>query len=274
MQIFKPWLKKDFVEGENRLYTVIAIAGGMFCLAASILFNSPAAAAISALLFSFSLALWKYGHILLPFLTKGARIIEKGQGFEIPPSQDVIVGRSGGEFVATCFLSARLYQSIAEADEQQRREMGRMFETAITSAGFPFKICTVVSPLNIREELDEIRTKRSIAESKLEKIGAKKGSAEAARLEREIAMWNRMLARLSEGEMPLEVSFYFSTTARGITKEEACARAAKQADSLAVVLSSALSCEVVRLVGEDMKKAFWWDFFGPANSEEHHDAVF
>lgn len=262
------------MEGENRLYTVMAVAGGMFCLAASVLFSSPAAAAVAAIFFFMSIAVWKYGHILLPFLTKGARIIETGRGFEIPPTQDVIIGRSGGEFLATCFLSARLYQSAGESDAQRRREMGQMLESAITSAGFPFRICAMVSPLDMKAELDEIRTKRSIAESRLEKLGAKKGSAEAARAGREIAMWNRMLARLSEGEMPLEVSFYFSTTARGITKEEACARAAKQADGLSVVLSSALSCEVAKLAGEDMKRAFWWDFFGPANSEELRDAAF
>lgn len=246
----------------------------MFCLAASIFFGSPAAAAVSAMFFCFSIAIWKYGYLLIPMIAKGAHIVETGQGFEIPPSQDAVIGRSGGDFLATCFLSARLYQSASEADEGRRKEMGRMFETAISSAGFPFRICAMVSPLDVKNELDEIRAKRSVAESRLEKLGAKKSSADAARLGREIAMWNRMLGKLGEGERPLEVSFYFSTTASGLTKEEAYSRAKAQSDKLSVVLSSALSCEVVRLAGEDMKRAFQWDFFGPANSEELRDSVF
>ncbi|MFA6489659.1 MAG: hypothetical protein WCT52_03160 [Candidatus Micrarchaeia archaeon] len=262
------------MEGENRLYTVLSVAGGMFCLAASIFFGSPGAAAVSAMFFFLSIAAWKYGHILLPMITRGAHIIETGTGFEIPPSQDVIIGRSGGNFLATCFLSARLYQSASEADEARRKEMGRMFETAISSAGFPFKICAMVSPLDMKTELEEIRTKRSVAESRLEKLGAKKSSAEAARLGREIAMWNRMLGRLGEGERPLEVSFHFSTTASGLTKEEAYSHAKAQSDELSVVLSSALACEVARLEGEDMKRVFWWDFFGPSNAEELRDSVF
>jgi len=262
------------VEGENRLYTVLAVAGGMFCLAASVFFGSPAAAAVSAIFFFLSLAVWKYGQILVPLLTKGAHIVEAGQGFEIPPSQDVILGRSGGNFLATCFLSAQLYRSSGESGSEGKKEMGRMFETAISSAGFPFRVCAMISPLDMKNELDEIRTKRSIAESRLEKLGAKKGSAEAARAGREIAMWGRMLSRLSEGERPLEVSFYFSTTASGITKEEAHSRAMAQADELSVVLSSALSCEVSRLAGDGMKRAFWWDFFGPSSAEELRDSVF
>jgi hypothetical protein len=51
-------------------------------------------------------------------------------------------------------------------------------------------------------------------------------------------------------------------------------RARSQAEELAVVVGSALSCEVVPLKGEDMKKCFWWDFFSPADSDELHDEVF
>lgn len=262
------------MEGENRLYTVLSVAGGMFCLAASIFFGSPAAAAVSAIFFFLSLAIWKYGRIMSPMLTKGAGIVQVGQGFEIPPSQDAIIGRAGGNFLATAFLSARLYRSQNEADNQRQKEMGRMFENAISSAGFPFKVCAMISPLDVSGELEEMRAKRSVAESRLEKLGAKKGSADAARLEREIAMWNRILERVGEGERPLEVAFYFSTTARGATKEEAHSRAGAQADELSVVLSSALSCEVDRLEGEDMKRAFDWDFFGPSSADEMRDQLF
>ena len=262
------------MEGENRLYTVLAVAGGMFCLAASIFFSSPAAAAIAAMFFFLSLAAWKYGHILLPLLTKGAHVVETGPGFEIPPAQDAVIGRSGGSFLATCFLGARLYQSASEEGEGRRKEMGRMFESAISSAGFPFRVCAMVSPLDMKAELEEIRTKRSVAESRLEKLGAKKSSAEAARLGREVAMWNRMLTRLGEGERPLEVSFYFSTTASGLTKEEAYSRAKAQSEELSVVLSSALACEVALLAGTDMKMARGWDTFGPPGAEELRDSVF
>ena len=149
-----------------------------------------------------------------------------------------------------------------------------MFEKAIASSGFPFKICALVSPLELKGELEEIRSKRSIAESRREKLSSSKHGSELARLDREVAMWNRQIERLTTGEKPLEMVFYLSTTASGITKEEASARARAQGDELSVVVGSALSCEIVPLAGEEMKRCFWWDFFGPSDREDLQDQMF
>ena len=263
------------MEGENRLYTVLSLAGGLFCLAASLFFQSAPAAAVSALLFFLSLALWKYGYLILPVLVKGAGVVEQGRNFEIPSSQDLVVGKQGGSFLATAFLSARLYESASERGAEGAARAGEMFEKAISSAGFPFKVCAMVSPLPLQGELEEMRAKRSIAESRLEKLGAAgKRGADAARLEREIAMWGRQIERLSSGETPLEVLFYLSTTASGMSKEEAMSRARAQAEELGVVAGSALSCEIRLLKGEEMKRCFWWDFFGPSDREALHDEMF
>lgn len=260
------------VEGENRLYTVLSLAGGLFCLAASLFFGSAPAAALGALFFFLALAAWKYGYALYPYFARNAKIVEAGRNFEIPPSQDVVVGKEGGSFLATVFLAARLYESASEGGAEQA---GRMFERAISSSGFPFKVCCLVCPLPLRLELDEMREKRSLAESRREKLShGKGGESERARLEREIAMWGRQIDRLAGGEKPLEVVFYLSTTADGRTKEEAVSRAKAQGEELSVVMGSALSCEIVRLQGEEMKRAFWWDFFGPSTREAMADQLF
>lgn len=263
------------MDGENRLYTVLSVAGGFFCLAASLFFQSAPAAALGGLFFLLTIALWKYGYVLIPVLVKNAKVVEIGRNFEIPPSQDAVVGRSGGRFLATVFLAARLYESASEKREAARIAMGEMFEKAVSSAGFPFKVCCLVSPLDLRGELDEIRTKRSLAETRRASLRtSSKDDSEAARLEREIAMWGRQIDALTSGQKPLEVIFYLSTTANGITQGEAVARARSQSEELAVVVGSALSCEVVQLKGEDMKRVFWWEFFGPADAEDLKDQLF
>ena len=262
------------MEGENRLYTVLAIAGGLFSLSAAIFFGSAPAAALAAACFMLSLLIWKYGYALMPLVMKGAKVAEVGRNFEIPPSQDVIVGKGNGKFLATAFLSARIHESASDKDEKQKMMMGEMFEKAISSAGFPFKVCCLVCPLDLKNEVEEMITRRSLAESRLAKLHGGKGSAEAARLKREIAMWGRQIERLSSGEKPLEVVFYFSTTASGLTKEEAIQRAGTQAEELAIVAGGALSCEMARLKGEEMKRCFWWDFFGPTDRDELQDEMF
>jgi len=251
------------------------VAGGFFCLAISLLFQSPAAAAFSALCFLLTIVFWKYGYLVVPVLIKGANIVEVGRSFEIPKTQDAIIGMERGSFLATVFLSARLYESASERDEKGRAAMCLMFERAISTAGFPFKASLLVSPLELKNELEEIRAKRSIAESRMEKLSrGKQKSSELARLKREIAMWNGMLEKLGGGEKPLEVMFYLSTTASGLTKEEALARAKEQGRELSAVVGSSLSCEVEVLKGEEMKRCFWWDFFGPADADELRDATF
>ncbi len=208
-------------------------------------------------------------------LFKNSKVVEIGRNFEIPPSQDVVVGKSGWNFLATAFLAARLYESASEKDAQGKVAMGEMFERAISSAGFPFKVCCLVCPLGLQNELEEARSRRSLAESKLANLGASnKQSSEQARLRREIAMWERQIEKLTAGEMPLEVVFYLSTTSSGMTKEEAIARVNAQSDELSVVIGGALACEVVRLKGEEMKRCFWWDFFGPSDRDELADEMF
>ncbi len=263
------------MEGENRLYTVLAIAGGFFCLAAALFFQSAPSAALGALFFLLSVALWKYGYLIVPVLVRGAKIVEVGRNFEIPHSQDLVVGKKAGSFLATAYLACRLHESVSEKDAQGRAMLGEMFEKAISSSGFPFKVCCLVCPLDLKSELDEIRAKRSLAETKREKIshGGKHG-AELARIDREIAMWSRQVEKLTTGQKPLEVVFYLSTTASGITKDEAIGRARVQANELSIVVGSALSCEVVQLSGEEMKKCFWWEFFTPTDSDELHDEMF
>lgn len=262
------------MEGENRLYTVLAIAGGFFCLAFALFLQSAPAAAIGAICFLLAVALWKYGYLIVPVLIRGANVVEVGTNFEIPPSQDLIVGKKGGNFLATAFLACRLYESSSEKSERQRTVAAEMFEKAVSSVGFPFKVSALVSRLDLNAELEELRSKRSVAESRKAMTGKVKDDAEAARLEREIAMWSRQIDTLTSGEKPLEVVFYLSTTASGITKDEAMGRARAQSDELTVVAGSALSCEVVRLRGEEMKKCFWWEFFTPADSDELHDEMF
>ncbi|MCX8194583.1 MAG: hypothetical protein N3G22_00530 [Candidatus Micrarchaeota archaeon] len=262
------------MEGENRLYTALALAGGFFCLAAAIFFQSAAAVVLASLFLFASLLIWKYGYIILPLLTKSANIVEVGGSFEIPPSQDVVIGKRGDLFFATAFLAARLYESATEKNAEGRAALSAMFEKAISSVGFPFKLSCVVSPLDLKNELEEARAKRSLAESRLEKLRRGRNESEVARLEREIAMWNRIIERLTGGERPLEVVLYLSTTGSGMTRDAAVEQARWQAKELGVVVSSALGCEVVELKGEDMKRCLMWEVLLPSDIEDFHDQLF
>ena len=94
------------------------------------------------------------------------------------------------------------------------------------------------------------------------------------RLDREIAMWNRLLERITHGERPVEVIAFASTTSFGLTKEEAIARIRRQAKEVSTILSSSMGTDVTELSDTEMLKCFEWDRFFPTTQEELRDETF
>jgi hypothetical protein len=76
------------------------------------------------------------------------------------------------------------------------------------------------------------------------------------RLEKEVAMWEAQLSRITSGERPMGLISYAMTTGVGVTKDAAVAVAKNQAAELKTLLSNALNVEISYLIGEDMKKCF------------------
>jgi hypothetical protein len=151
--------------------------------------------------------------------------------------------------------------------------MFESFEKAISSLKYIVKITLMISTLDLTKHIEEIKTKRSAAEAVKAKSG--KGSLDdITRLDREIAMWTRQLDRITHGERPVELIAYASTTAFGLTREEALGRASRQAKELRTILSSALNCDIMPLTDLDMLRCFEWEYFFPTTQEELRDEVF
>ncbi len=256
----------------NRAITVTALAGGVLSLAASLVYGSGIFALVAALLFTASLALWKYGYILVPMLTRAANVIEVRAGYEVPPTRDYIVKKTASGYYATKFLEIRFYESSMDKGEADKATMFESFEKAIAALKYVVKISLLVSAVELTKELDDIKTKRSAAEARKAKGGA--SSDEIVRLDREIAMWNRMLDRITRGERPVELIAFASTTSFGLTRDEASTRVARQAKELRTVLSSSLGCDITELSDLDMLRCFEWEQFFPTSQEDIKDEIF
>jgi hypothetical protein len=130
-----------------------------------------------------------------------------------------------------------------------------------------------MSTLDLSGHVDEIKTKRSSIEAKKSRE-SKLSADDAMRMDRELAYWNRLLDRIGSGERPIEMIAFASTTAFGLTREEAVSKVNRQAKELKTILSSSLGCDVKELTDLDMIKCFEWDFFFPTNQEEVRDVNF
>ena len=257
----------------NRTLTVGALAGGLIAVLASLSFSNPILVAFAALMFMLSILIWKYGYLLIPALTKATNIVEVRQGHEIGPTRDYIIKKAENGYYATKFLEIKFYESTMDKDESRKNLLFESFEKAISSLKYIVKVSLLISAIDLSKHIEDIKTKRSAAESKKAKF-IREGSDEVVRLDRAIAMWTRELDRIAHGERPVELIAFASTTSFGLTKEEAISKVRRQSKEIKTILSSSLGGDVVELVDTEMLRCFEWDLFFPTTQEELRDEVF
>ncbi len=256
----------------NRAITVTALAGGLLALAASLVYGNAMVALAAAFLFCISIVVWKYGYILIPMITRAANVVEVRSGYEVPATRDYIMKKTSSGYYASKFLEIRFYESSMDKSEADKTMMFESFEKAIAALKYVVKISLLISAVELSKELEDIKTRRSAAEAKKAKSGS--SSDEIVRLDREIAMWNRMLDRITRGERPVELIAFASTTSFGLTRDEAASRVSRQAKELKTVLSSSLGCDISELSDLDMLRCFEWDQFFPTSQEDIKDEIF
>ncbi|MCK4318954.1 hypothetical protein KAW38_00075 [Candidatus Micrarchaeota archaeon] len=256
----------------NRLITILALIGGVISVLIAAVTGNVILTIPSAFFFALSLLIWKYGYILMPYFTTAAGIIEVRSGYEIPPARDYIIKKAENGYYATKFLEIKYYDSIVDKSDVEKAYRVESFEKALASLNSVVKISLLVSTIDLSKHIEEIKTRRGSAEAKRAKMAS--NNADAVKLDREIAMYDRQLDRITHGERPLEVTSFASTTAFGVTKEEASSRVRRQSKEIKTILSSTLGADVKELADEDMLRCFEWDRFIPADPEQLRDEVF
>jgi len=258
--------------------TLIAVCIGINLLCTLLSLSLPnlgqfrlVATFVSVLSAIFSLLIWKVGFIILPFITRFLKVSEvRVGGFEIPPSQEVIIKNVGGIYYATMYVFCRFYESAAVGVEEQEAPYMDMWERAVASVNFPFKFCVMTYIEDLVKFREDVETNRAAAQLKLgrEREKPRPDAITLDKWDREVARQNEMLARLSSGEKPLGTIMYCMTTAVGVSAEAATATVKSQVNELKSTFSNALNIEVLNLFGEDMKKCFEWDVAIPPSPKD------
>jgi hypothetical protein len=231
----------------------------------------PIVLIVAAICMPISLAIWKYGYVILPIITRKANVVEvHDAGYEVTPAQDAIVKKVGNQYYASVFLHIKMYKSVTERSAEETMVYVDSFERAIAQIKFPVKVGTVLFAREIGKYKEDIETKKYVAVQRLqrEREKAEPDPITIDRLEKEIAMYEQQLARISAGERPLGLIAYAMTTGTGITKEAAVAVAKNQAAELKTLLANALNVEVTYLYGEDMKKCYEMEAMIPPTTRE------
>jgi len=224
----------------------------------------------------FGILFWKYGYLLVPLITQRTNIIMMSDlGYEIPPSQDVIVKSGEGVFYASAFLGLKVFESATEKTAEENIAYSQFFERAISNIKYVTKVAYMLYVEDVGEKRKTIETKRAEAQLRLarERDKPEPDVLKMDKYEREVAIWDAQLTRLIKGVKPMGILAYAQTTAVGVSKEAAIAAAKSQAGELRTVLANALNVEVVHLTGDEMLKCFEWERFFPTTPQELEESV-
>ncbi|MCX8197399.1 MAG: hypothetical protein N3G80_03750 [Candidatus Micrarchaeota archaeon] len=218
-----------------------------------------------------AVALYKYGYLIIPFLTKQGNIVQIIEGgYEIPPSNDVIIKNVGGIYYASKFLGVRIFESASEKSTEENIVYSEYFERAISSVKYVTKFALMVYMKDITEYRNRIETKHAEAQLRLARERDKPDPdvLKLDRYEKEVAMWENQINKLTRGIKPMGVVSYVMTTAVGVSKEAAIAAATAQANELKATISNALNVQVELLSGDEMLRCFQWETMIPPNPQE------
>jgi hypothetical protein len=219
---------------------------------------------------------WRYGYLFIPLITERTNIVMLSDlGYEIPPTQDVIVKASGGIYYASAFLGLKISESATEKSTEETMIYNQFFERAISNIKYVTKVAYLLFVEDVGEKRKSVEAKRAEALLRLQRERDKPqpDSLKIDQYEREVSIWDSQLTKLIKGVKPMGVIAYAQTTAVGLSKDAAIASVRTQANELRTVLANALNVEVVQLTGDEMMKCFEWERFFPITAQELEESV-
>ena len=212
------------------------------------------------------LILFKYGYWMVPFLTKRVRVIDViEEPYELSQSQDAVIKKFGNAYYASMFIHVKVYESSTEKNEEQKAAFMDLWGRAISGLKFVTKFCISSYVKDLTKYKDIIENKKAEAQLRLanERGKPEPSDAEMDKIEREIAMWDNMVSKLSTGDNPITQITYIMTSGQGPTPDMALAAVKNQANEIKSTISTTLNAEVAVLTGDDLKRCFEWEYMLP-----------
>lgn len=245
------------LSGGGNIFTMI---GALFCLIGGI----------------FTVLIIRYGYMIIPIITQRTNtVVMTDNGFEIPPSQDVVIKSSEGVYYASAFLGIKIHESASEKTLDENVAYNEYFERAISNLRYVTKISYMLYVEDIGEKRKSIEAKRAEGQLRLSREREKSEAdvLKIDRYEREVDKWNSELNKIIKGVKPMGVVAYAMTSAAGVSKEGAIASVKAQAAELKTVLANALNVEVETLTADEMLRCFEWERFFPITPTDLEDSM-
>ncbi|MGC8648749.1 MAG: hypothetical protein ACP5UN_00820 [Candidatus Micrarchaeia archaeon] len=201
---------------------------------------------INMFIILFSISLYYFNDIIIDLIFKHSNIIEIFNGYELSGSRNVAVFRNNGSIgaIAAALINT---ENIDELDKAK-------IEHLIGGTHYPFKLVLYVENLDIKKIIDKLQTRKSIKEIELTRIDIKdnKNIIKANKIKKEIENIESDIRNISDGEVPIKISYYVMTTAIADTLLEASERANTQIKEITAKIDAFLSSHSTILTGNDL----------------------
>ena len=218
-----------------------------------------------------SFIIYKWGYWMIPYVTQGKRVVRTDEAvIEISPTEDAVVRYVNGAYYATVFLVVKIFKTTTSMSDQEKYAFMDLWERAISGLKTVTKYAMLLYLKDMTKYKDAIEMRKAKAQVE---IGAERDRenpdpAKIEKLEREISMWDNMVAKLAMGDRPSSILTYVQTTAKGATRDAAVASARQQANEIRSTVGTALNVEMSPLTGEEMKRCFDWTYAVPPGVKE------
>ncbi|MBI2079869.1 hypothetical protein HYT84_03820, partial [Candidatus Micrarchaeota archaeon] len=144
------------------------IVGALFALVSGGGIFSTIGAAIGGICGLMAVLIIRYGYIIVPIITQQTKVVVMTDtGYEIPPSQDVVVKGSGGLYYSSAFLGIKIFESASEKSLEENIAYNEYFERAISNLKYVTKISYMLYVEDISEKRKSIEAKRAEAQLRL-----------------------------------------------------------------------------------------------------------
>lgn len=237
---------------ENIYYVSIAVP--LASLAFGLVLKSPLLASLSVLSAAVSLAVYNFWDAIESVAFRHTGMVHKAGKYELMGDRESAVRLAEGRYIAT---------SAALLDPSPKGKITRDdLEGIISRLNVPFRFSVHVEKLDLAGLLDELKTRRTMKELAISRMGASASSnarAKADSLRREIEQISSDIDAVSSGGTPLALAYYLATSAASSSRAYAESEARRNLLSVAGAFDSVTGSRSNLLSGEKLASLLNYD---------------
>jgi hypothetical protein len=198
-----------------------------------------------------------YSYIIMPALQQRSKriVLSNEEPYWMSTSEDSIIKREKGYFIASVYISIPIYRSATEMTDLEKVDFSRQASKLIGVSRDPVRFTTEMYLMNKDAYLQILRDAISAAENDQARLMQQKSTdpEELDMVKGKLAMWKNIFDNVSKVQS-LELTSYVTVSAEGLKEYEAVSLAQQKAREMMSGIASILGVTPSIITGKDILK--------------------